>query len=175
MAKYEFGGKRPAVGDGTWVHETAQLIGDVVVGSGCFIGAGAVLRGDFGSCRVGDRSSVQESCAMHSRPGEVCSVGSDSTIGHGAVLHGCKVGDRAVVGIHCVVADGAEVGNDCIIGENSLVKAGMKIPAGSLAAGSPAVVKGPLKESQIMMKNAGAALYSELAAKYIREARRLPD
>jgi phenylacetic acid degradation protein len=175
MSIYEFGGKTPKIGETTWVHETAQLIGDVVVGEGCFIGAGAVLRGDFGSIRVGDRSSVQESCTLHCRPGDKCSVGNDVTIGHGAVLHGCTVKDRSVVGMHATVSDYATVGEDCIIGEGSVVRSKQQIPDGSLAVGVPAEVRGPLTENQIDFKNLGAKAYNELTKRYFKEARKISD
>ena len=95
MARYAFDGKRPRVGAGTYIHETAAIIGDVEIGEGCYIGPGAALRGDFGRIRVGSRSSIQESCTLHTTINVECIVGEDATIGHGAVLHGCIVGDRA--------------------------------------------------------------------------------
>ena len=175
MSIYEFGGKSPKIGAGTWVHETAQIIGDVEIGEGCFIGAGAVLRGDFGPIRVGDRSSVQENCVMHCRPGERCVVGSDATVGHGAVLHGCTVKDRAVVGMHATMSDYSVVGEDSIVGEGSVVRSKQEIPPVSLAVGVPAEVKGPLKENQIAFKNLGAKAYNELTKRYFKEARKISD
>jgi len=175
MSIYEFEGKTPKVGETTWRHETSQLIGDVIVGEGCFIGAGAMLRGDFGSIRVGDRSSVQESCTLHCRPGDKCTVGDDVTVGHGAVLHNCTVKDRSLIGMHATVSDYAVVGEDCIIGEGSVVRSKQQIPDGSLAVGVPAEVKGQLKENQIAFKNAGAKVYSELANRYFKESRKISD
>ncbi len=173
MSMFEFEGKRPEVGRGCWIHETAQLIGDVRIGDECFIGAGAVLRGDFGSIRVGDCSSVQESCTMHSRPNEVCSVGDNCAIGHGAVLHGCKVEDRSVVGMNSTITDGAVIGSDCIVREASFVKSGTVAPDGSLIAGNPAQIKGPLKDVQIMIKDAGIAMYRELTKRYVETAKKI--
>ncbi len=175
MSIYEFGGKTPKIGAGTWVHETSQIIGDVEIGEGCFIAAGAVLRGDFGSIRVGDRSSVQESCTLHCRPGDKCVVGNDVTVGHGAVLHGCTVKDRAVVGMHATVSDYAVVGEDTIIGEGSVVRSKQEVPPVSLAVGVPAEVKGPLKENQIAAKNFGAKMYNELTKRYFKEFRKISD
>lgn len=175
MSIYEFKGRIPKVGKTTWAHETAQLIGDVVVGEGCFIGAGAVLRGDFGSIRVGDRTSVQECCVLHCRPEHRCGVGSDVTIGHGTVLHGCEIGDRTVIGMHGTVSDDAVVGQDCIVAEASFVRSGQQIPDGTVAAGNPAEIKGPIRDAQRMMKDAGAKAYSELAGVYLRESRKISD
>lgn len=173
MSVYEFNGKKPSIGPNTWVHETAQIIGDVEIGQECYIAAGAVLRGDFGRIRIGDRSSVQESCALHTMPQQECRVGNDCTIGHGAILHGCAIGDRSVVGMNATVADRAVVGDDCIIAENSMVRAGMQIPERSMAAGSPAEVKKQLSDQQIMLKNAGAKSYVELTRLYIMTARKI--
>jgi len=175
MSIYEFAGKTPEIGEGTWVHETAQLIGDVKVGAGCFIGAGAVLRGDFGVIRVGSHSSVQESCTLHCRPGDRCEIGDYVTVGHGAVLHGCTVKDRTVVGMHATVSDYAVVGEDCIIGEGSVVRSKQQIPDRSLAVGIPAEIKGQLKENQIMMKDMGAKAYAGLAKRYFTESRKISD
>ena len=174
MAFYEFDGKTPTVGEGCWVHETAELIGDVTVGDGCFVGPGAVLRGDFDAIRIGDRSSVQDNCVLHARPGLACVVGSDVTIGHAAVLHGCTVGDRAVVGMRAVVSDFASVGADSIVGEGSLVRSKTQIPDRSLATGSPAEVKGPLSDNQQAFKDAGHAAYTELTRQYVATCRKLP-
>ena len=173
MAKYEFKGKQPAVGSGSWVHETAQLIGDVEIGENCFIGPGAALRGDFGPVQVGDNSSIQDNCVMHVRPGLKCTVGKNTTVGHGAVLHSCEVRDRAVIGMGSTVSDGAVVGNDCLVAECSFVKAGMEIEDGMLVSGNPAVVKGPLRDKQKMMKDAGSYAYTELTRQYIGTARKI--
>lgn len=175
MAHYEFDGKRPRVAANTYVHETAQLIGNVEVGEQCFIAAGAVLRGDFGRIIVGDRSSVQESCALHCRPGAQCVVGNDVTVGHGAVLHGCTVKDRSIVGINATVSDEAVVGEDCIVAEGSVVRGGTQIPDGMLAAGVPAEVKRPLSENQKKFKDAGAKMYAELTLRYIKTARKIEE
>jgi phenylacetic acid degradation protein len=174
MSFYEFKGKIPKVGKTTWVHETAQLTGDVEVGEECFIGAGAVLRGDFGSIRVGDRSSIQECCVLHCRPGAGCTVGNDVTIGHGAVLHGCEIKDRTVIGMHGTVSDNAVVGKDCIVGEASLVRSKQQIPDGSLAVGNPAEVKGQLRDNQRIMKDAGAKAYVEAVKIYFTNSRKIP-
>ncbi|HOX27774.1 MAG TPA: gamma carbonic anhydrase family protein [bacterium] len=175
MSIYEINGKSPKIGETTYIHETAQIIGDVIIGEECFIGAGAVLRGDFGSIRVGDRCSVQESCTLHCRPGEKCVVGNDVTVGHGAVLHGCTVKDRTVIGMHAVVSDYATVGEDCIVGESSLVKSKQEIPAMSLAVGVPAVVKGALKDNQVAFKNAGQKAYVGLTKLYKTSAKKISD
>ena len=175
MAKYEYSGKKPEISEKSWVHETAQIIGDVKIGEDCFIGPGAALRGDFGSIRVGDRSSVQESCVMHSRPGRECSVGNDSTVGHGAILHGCVIGNRVVVGMNSTVSDDTVIADDCIVAEGSVVRSGGKFPPGVLIAGNPAEVKGPLKDTQKMLKDAGTNAYVELTRNYLKTAREIVE
>ncbi len=81
------------------MHDAASIIGDVVMGGQCFIGAGAVLRGDYGLIRVGDKSSIQENCVLHARLGETCKIGNDVQVGHGSILHNCEVKDYAVIGL----------------------------------------------------------------------------
>ena len=175
MAIYEFNGKRPTIGETSYIHETAQVIGDVVIGEECFIAPGAVLRGDFGAIRVGDRCSVQESCAMHSQPHATCVLGNDVTVGHGAVVHGATVGNGAVIGINATVADHARVGDDAIVAEGSVVRTGQEIPEGVLAAGVPAQVKGPLNDQQKLIKSGGAKAYAELARLYRETAKKISD
>ncbi|MFA6451669.1 MAG: gamma carbonic anhydrase family protein, partial [bacterium] len=111
----------------------------------------------------------------HCRPGDKCVAGNDVTVGHGAVLHGCVVKDRTVIGMHATVSDYAVVEEDCIIGEGSVVRSKQQIPAGSLAVGVPAEIKGQLNEKQIMSKNFGAKAYNELTKRYFKEARKVSD
>jgi phenylacetic acid degradation protein len=173
MARYEFNGKKPVVGSGSWVHETAQLIGDVEIGENCFIGPGASLRGDFGSIHVGDNSNVQDNCVLHARPGLKCSVGKNTIVGHGAILHCCEIGDNSLIGMGSIVSDFAVIGEGCLVAEGSLVKAKTKIEPGMLVSGSPAVVKGPLKDQQMMMLKAGVFRYVELAGQLLKTAKKI--
>ena len=119
------------------VHPTAILEGDVELGDFVGISAYAVLRGDEGKIRIGNRTNIQEHCTLH---GPGVSVGNGVTIGHGAILHGCRIGDNVLVGMGAIIMDGAEIGDWCIIGAGAVVTPGMKMESGSLAVGLPAKV-----------------------------------
>lgn len=131
-----------------FVHETAVLIGDVIVGAGCYVGPGASLRGDFGRLILEDGCNIQDNCIMHGYPAWDSVVGAGASIGHGAVLHCCTVGRDALVGMNAVVNDAARVGEGAVVAALSFVKAGMEIPAGMLAAGVPARVLRPVGEEE---------------------------
>jgi phenylacetic acid degradation protein len=134
-----FEGKRPQLGAGTWVHPSADVIGDVRTGSTCWIGPGARLRGDYGTIVLGDCCAVEDNCVVHARPGETCTVGSWVTLGHGSVVHNAKlVDDYAVVGIGAVVSDWAEVGEWSVVAEGAVVPQRGVVPPGRIAAGVPA-------------------------------------
>lgn len=109
MPAYAFDGVVPVVDPTAFVHDTASLIGDVIVGPGCYIGPFASLRGDFGRIVVGEGSNVQDSCVIHAFPGADAVLEPNSHIGHGAVLHGCRIGSFALIGIGATVLDGAEL------------------------------------------------------------------
>ncbi|MFV3073509.1 phenylacetic acid degradation protein PaaY [Niveispirillum fermenti] len=163
MPCYRFDGLVPVVDPTAFVHPTASLIGDVIIGPRCYIGPGAALRGDFGRLVVENGANVQDNCVMHSFPGADCVVEQDGHVGHGAVLHGCRVGRNALVGMNAVVMDGAVIGAESLVAAMSFVKAGMVVPARTLVAGSPARVMRDLTEKEIAWKSHGTAEYQELA------------
>ena len=140
MALYEFEGKRPQIGQTSFVPDTADVIGDVIIGEGCFIGVGARIRGDYGSIRIGDRTSVQENVVIHAREGDQTTVGSNVQLGHGCILHNCTVKDNAVIGIGAILTDYSIVGDWAIVGEGAVVRG--EVPDGSIAVGVPAHVIG---------------------------------
>src|ERR1044072_8597375 len=135
---YEIDGLRPVIHPTAYVHPTAVLIGDVIVGPRCYVGPLASLRGDFGRLILEEGCNVQDSCVMHGFPGSDTVVESDGHIGHGAVLHGCRIGRNALVGMNAVVMDNAVVGAESIIAAMSFVKANMEIPPRSMVMGTPA-------------------------------------
>ena len=137
---YAFEGLVPVVDSSAFVHPTATLIGDVVVGASCFVGASAVLRGDLGRLILRPGSNVQDTCVLHSFPGVDVVIEEDGHIGHGAVLHGCRVGRNAMIGINAVVLDNAEIGAEAIVAAGAVVTAGLKVPGRMLVAGVPAKV-----------------------------------
>lgn len=163
MPCYSFEGIRPVVDSTSFLHPTASLIGDVIVGPGCYIGAGASLRGDFGRIIVEGDSSIQDSCTLHTGAGSDCVIGRGATVGHGAIVHGARIGENALIGMNAVVLDDAVIGPECLIGALSLVKSDMKAPARSLIAGNPARVVRQLPEQVIVWKNDGDGEYQRLA------------
>jgi phenylacetic acid degradation protein len=163
MPCYEIDGLSPVVDPAAFVHPTATLIGDVIVGAGVYVGPGASLRGDFGAIIVEAGANVQDNCVMHSFPNEECRIEVDGHIGHGAILHGCRVGARALVGMNAVVMDGATIGEAAIVAASALVRAAFVVPPRTLAAGVPARIVRALTEAEIEWKAGGTAEYQELA------------
>ncbi len=164
MPCYSYQGLVPIVGEGTFVHPMAVLIGDVVVGERCYVGAGAALRGDFGRILVGNGANIQDNCVLHSFPDEDCVVGDDGHVGHSSILHGCTVGRNALIGMAAVVMDGARIGEEAFVGALSFVKAGFEVPARTMALGSPARVVRPLTDREVEWKGRGTRGYQFLAA-----------
>ncbi len=172
MSIYEFEGVIPVIDPRAYVHPTAVLIGDVIIGPGCYVGANAVLRGDFGRLMLAEGSNLQDTCVMHSFPNCDTVIEQDGHVGHGAVLHGCRVGRNAMVGMNAVVMDNAVIGENSIVAALAFVKADMQVPAGSLVAGVPGKVIRPLTDQEIAWKSRGTRVYQDLAlrsAKSLRE------
>lgn len=159
---YAIDGIVPVVHPSAFVHPTAVLIGDVIIGARCYIGPLASLRGDFGAIRIHDGANVQDCCVMHAFPGHDAIVSTDGHIGHGAILHGCVIGENALIGMNSVIMDGAEIGQCSIVAAQSFVKAGAILPARSLIAGTPAKVMRDLRDDEIVWKSAGTAEYQRL-------------
>jgi len=163
MPCYSFEGIRPVVDPTSFLHPTASLIGDVIVGPGCYIGAGASLRGDFGRIIVEGDTSIQENCTLHTGSGSDCIIRRGATVGHGAVVHGATIGENALVGMNTVVLDDAEIGAESLIGAMSLVKSDMRAPMRSLIAGNPAKIIREMSPESIKWKNDGEGEYQRLA------------
>lgn len=172
MTFYVHQGIRPVVDPSSFVHPTASLIGDVIVGPGCYIAAGASLRGDFGRILVVGASSVQDSCTLHSGAEIDCEIGRGATIGHGAVIHGARIGENAIVGMNAVVLDGAVVGAESLVAALSLVKSDLNAPPRSLIAGNPARIVRTMPVSAIVWKNDGDGEYQRLARQSLTEFER---
>lgn len=162
MPCYEIDGLRPVVHHTAFVHPDAVLIGDVIVGPGCYVAPLASLRGDFGRIVLEEGCNVQDCCVMHGFPGTDTVVEANGHIGHGAILHGCRVCRNALVGMNAVVMDNATVGDSAIIAASAFVKAGMSIPSRVLAAGMPAKIIRELSEQEIAWKREGTRTYQAL-------------
>lgn len=162
---YRYEGIVPAVDPTSFVHPTAVLIGDVIIGPGCYVGPLASLRGDMGRIVMEAGSNLQDCCVVHGFFGGDTRVGVDGHVGHGAVLHGCTVERHALIGMNAVVMDQAVVGEGAFVGAMAFVKAGFVVPARMLAAGLPAKIVRALTEEELAWKAAGTRDYHHLAVR----------
>ena len=174
MPCYEIDGVVPVVDPTAFVHPTAVLIGDVIVGPGCYVGPCASLRGDFGRIVLARGSNVQDTCVIHGSPQLDTLVEEDGHIGHGAVLHACVVRRDALVGMNAVVLDEAEIGEQTIVAACAFVPAGTRIPARSLVAGIPAKVRRALSDDELAGKREGTLAYQELTGRCLASLRETP-
>ncbi|MFZ3289850.1 MAG: phenylacetic acid degradation protein PaaY [Telluria sp.] len=168
---YEINGVTPVVHPSAYVHPSAVLIGDVIVGARCYVGPLASMRGDFGRLILEEGANLQDCCVMHGFPGDETVVEADGHIGHGAVLHGCRIKRNAMVGMNAVVMDRAVVGEQSIVAAMSFVKAGMLIAPRSMVMGAPAVVVRELSEKEIAWKTFGTRQYHNLSARSMQTMR----
>ena len=164
-----YGGKAPRIDADAWVADDATVTGDVTLGPGASLWFGVVVRGDVNHVTIGARTNVQDLSVVHVTGGtHPTAIGEDVTVGHRAVLHGCTVHDRCLVGIGAIVLDGAEVGPDAMVGAGALVPPGMKVPPRTLVMGTPAKVKRPLTDAEVAHLRESAARYVEYAQRYRR-------
>ncbi|HIB01723.1 MAG TPA: phenylacetic acid degradation protein PaaY [Phycisphaerales bacterium] len=166
MPIYEFEGIKPVVDPTAFVHPTAVLIGDVIIGPKCLVGPGAVMRGDIGRLIMKEGSNLQDTCVVHSFPGDDTIVEEDGHIGHGAVLHGCIIKRNAMVGMNAVVMDGAVIGENSFVAAMAFVKSGMEVPPNVVVAGCPAKVIKDLDVKEIEWKSEGTRIYQHLAQRH---------
>lgn len=163
MTCYSLDGLTPVVHPTAYVHPSAVLIGDVIIGPGCYVGPLASLRGDFGRIILEEGANIQDTCVMHGFPESDTVVERNGHIGHGAVLHGCRIGEDALVGMNAVVMDGARIGARSFVSATAFVKAGFSCEEQSLVMGAPAQVKRRLSDEEVSWKQAGTREYQALA------------
>ena len=168
---YAIDGLIPVVHPTAFVHPAAILIGDVIVGPRCYVGPAASLRGDFGRLELREGANLQDTCVMHGFPNTDTIVEEDGHIGHGAVLHGCRIGRNVLVGMNSVIMDGAEIGEDSIVAAMTFIKAKMSVPPRSLVAGTPGKVLRQVTDDEIAWKSQGTATYQQLAVRSLRTMR----
>ena len=166
MALYEIGGHRPLLAEDAWVAPSADLIGDVRLAALVSVWFGAVSRADNTPILVGARSNIQEGAMLHSDPGAPCTVGEDVTVGHHAILHGCTIGNRTLIGMGATILNRAVIGDDCLVGAGALVTEGKTFPPGHLIVGSPARAVRPLDDAQKALLKASAELYAAKQREY---------
>lgn len=142
-----FENSTPLIADDSYVHPSADVLGAVRIGSGCWIGPGARIRGDYGQIAIGDNTSVEDNCVIHARPNERTVVGCWVTVGHGAIIHNAQVHDWVVLGMGSIVSDWAQVGEWAVVAEGAVIRQHQETPAGSVAVGVPArVLEKPVDE-----------------------------
>ena len=153
MPIYSYAGYTPVVDPTAFVHPTATLIGDAIVGPRCYVGPGASMRGDFGRVELRAGANLQDNCVMHTFPGRIALVEENGHVGHGAVLHGCHVGSGALIGIGAVIMDNVVIGEHALVAAMSFVKEGMQVPPRVLVAGVPARVVRELTVTEVDWKS----------------------
>ena len=171
MPIYRLGKHIPVVSPSAFIHPEAVLIGDVVIAAEVYVGPAAVLRGDFGRVQLDEGSNLQDTCVMHAFPDKDCVVEKNGHIGHGAILHGCIIGENSLVGMNSVVMDDSVIGKESVIAACSFVPAKFTCPERSMVIGTPAQVTRELREEEIQWKTAGTGEYQELAKRSFKEMR----
>jgi carbonic anhydrase/acetyltransferase-like protein (isoleucine patch superfamily) len=162
---YEFDGFRPVVHETAFVHPNATVTGNVTIGRDVYVGPGAAIRGDWGEIVIADGCNVQENCTVHMFPGVTVVLEESAHIGHGAVVHGARIGRNALVGMNAVVMDEAEIGAGCIVGALCFVPAGMKVPERKVVVGNPAKIVKDVSDEMLAWKSDGTRLYQQLPAR----------
>lgn len=165
---FEFEGKSPETGSETYVSELANVIGDVKIGSNCYIGHGAILRGDYGKIEIADGTTVEEGVIVHAPPGELCYIGKKVTLGHGAVIHSKHIGDLAVIGMGAILSIRSKVQARSIIAEGAVVKQNQVIPSEVVAVGNPAKIVRKINQRDEEHWEMGKQLYIDLAKRYLQ-------
>lgn len=158
--------KTPSIAHTTFIADSAEIIGNVSIGEFSSIWFNAVVRGDMGNIRIGNRTSIQDNVVIHTDPSLEVEIKDNVTVGHGAVLHGCRIGNNVLVGMNATVLNGAVIGDNSIIGANALVSSGKVFPEGSVILGIPGEVKRQVTDREKKRIEENAALYVELAKSY---------
>jgi carbonic anhydrase/acetyltransferase-like protein (isoleucine patch superfamily) len=173
MTLYQLEDRMPQIGKDTYVAKSAEVIGKVIIGNNCYIGHGAVLRGDYGTIEIGDYSIVEDNCVLHARPDEKCVIGNRVTIGHGAIIHNATIHDWVVVGMGAIVSDYAVVGEWGVVGEGCVVRNKQEIPGGKVAVGVPAKVIADVNDEYKELWTKYKGLYANLAKKNVTNLKKL--
>ena len=163
-----FQGSQPVIPKSAYVEDTAVVIGDVILGEQCSVWFNAVIRGDVHYIRIGDRTNVQDLCMLHvTHETHPLVIGSDVTIGHSVVLHGCTIKDRVLIGMGAIIMDGAVIGEDSVVGAGALVTENKIVPPRSLLLGSPAKVIRPVNAKELGWIRESAQNYIKYAGQYV--------
>ena len=173
MAVYELDGVAPSVPDSAWIADSAQVMGDVVLGEDASVWFGTVVRGDTDKVTIGAGTNIQDASVLHADRGVPLVIGANVTVGHQVMLHGCTIGDETLIGIGAVVLNNAKIGKNCLVGAGSLVTEGKEFPDGSMILGSPAKVVKQLSPEQIEGLRRSARHYVENAHRFKKGLRKI--
>ena len=166
MTVWAYGTRVPKIDPTAWIFPSADVIGKVIIGPNVYIGAGAVIRGDYGTIEIGEGTAVEENVTIHARMDEKCIIGKNVTIGHAAMIHNCTINDYAVIGMNSTISDFSVIGEWAIIAEGAVVKSKTQIGQNAVAAGVPAVEIGVINEKQKAFWSMAKEVYQDLARKY---------
>jgi phenylacetic acid degradation protein len=161
---YEFDGFIPVVHESAFIHPQAAVTGNVQIGRDVYVGPGAAIRGDWGGIVIEDGCNVQENCTIHMFPGVVVVLEAGAHIGHGAIVHGARIGANALVGMNAVIMDNAIIGSGCVVGALCFVPTGMDVPPRKVVVGNPAKIVKDVTDEMLDWKSAGTELYQQLPA-----------
>jgi phenylacetic acid degradation protein len=164
VSVYEFDGLRPVIHESAFIHPNATVIGNVTIGRDVYVGPGAAIRGDWGGVVIEDGCNVQEGCVIHMFPGVTVVLEPSAHIGHGAVVHGARIGRNALIGMNSVIMDNASVGAECVVGALTFVPAEMQIPPRKVVVGNPAKIVKDVTDDMVAWKTEGTRLYQSLPA-----------
>jgi carbonic anhydrase/acetyltransferase-like protein (isoleucine patch superfamily) len=164
MPFYEIDSKRPVIGSGTWVAPSAEIIGDVEIGENCYIGFGAIIRGDFGKIKIGSESLIEECVNIHTA--EMTDIGNNVIVGHMVMLHDAFIHDEALIGMKSMICEYATIGKGAIVAEQSLVRKKSKVPPDKIVAGSPAAIVGNVDRRHRDRLALGRRAYQDLIQSY---------
>src|SRR5215207_1080770 len=168
---FAFDGFVPVIHESAFIHPNATITGNVIIGRDVYVGPGAAIRGDWGGVVVDDGCNVQESCTIHMFPGVTVVLERAAHIGHGAIVHGARIGENSLIGMNAVVMDNATVGAESIVGALCFVPAEMQIPPRSVVVGNPAKIVKQVSDEMLAWKSEGTALYQALPGR-LRESLR---
>ena len=164
---YAFDGKIPKISKTAYISDQALVIGEVDIGNHCYIGHGVILRGDYGRIEIGSGTAVEENVTVHAPPGDVCKIGRKVTLGHGAIVHAGKIGDRSVIGMGAILSLRSRIGERAIVAEGAVVKRNQQVPARAVVAGNPAKWVRQVTPEDEKRWGKAKQLYIDLAKKYL--------
>ncbi len=173
MAVYQYKDRIPRIGKNCYISDSARVIGDVVISDNCYVGHGAILRGDYGRIVIKSGSAIEENAVLHIRPDGVLELEEKVTIGHGALVHGKRLKSFSVIGIGAVIGFDVVVGSWAIVAEGCVIPKSSQIPDNTIVTGVPYTIKGPVLEEHKAFWTYGKQLYIDLAADYEKNLQRI--